>query len=81
MEIEKPELKGEMLNFFNSIPIYIDPYMDSSKFYIGGKQGSNQKYVLMGKETFDELDKTLNEEFYINEDRFKKLKEILDGIK
>ena len=62
---------------FTNIPIYIDPYMKVDEILVGHKEGDGKKnFIIIHPET----QKLLFSEERINDERYEKLKRILDEL-
>jgi hypothetical protein len=68
----------ELTGVFN-IPIYKDQYAEKNTFLIGRQTGGKANFIVMNSETCDQMVELWNEQF-INDERFKKLKEILEEL-
>jgi len=78
---------------FSGIPVYKDPLMKTNEILIGKIQEAanylakrdrtpNANYIIVGSQMYDTINDLLNnEEYDINDRRYKILKEILDEIK
>lgn len=58
----------------NGIPIYIDPLMDSNEILVGRKDGI-KNFAIVSKEIYN----VFFIEERLNDERYEKLKRILDG--
>ena len=66
------------LNWTSDIHVYLDKYLDKNTILLGKRSNMYiPNYIIVSNDVYEELKWN---EFDINDERYKKLKDILDGI-